>query len=111
MSSTTGPRSAGRPTFRIDPDRLRAIRDEKSLTQVRLIAMAHEHLGTHATKDPVKHYQRIERTGRTSKATASALAAVLGTTVAVLQGEAPEDEGVLFIDRLGPVNTIEVRLR
>jgi len=100
MSATKDHRSAGRPTFRIDPDRLRAIREEKSLTQARLIAMVHERMGTHATKDPVKHYQRIERTGRTSQAMASALAAVLGTTVAVLQGEAPEDEGALFIDRL-----------
>jgi hypothetical protein len=100
MSATKEPRPVGRPTFRVDPDRLRGIREEKSLTQVRLIALVHEHMGTHATKDPVKHYQRIERTGKTSQAMASALAAVLGTTVAVLQGEASEDEGVLFIDRL-----------
>jgi hypothetical protein len=100
MSANKDPRAAGRPTFRIDPDRLRGNREENSLTQVRLIAMVHEHRGTHATKDPVKHYQRIERTGKTSQGMASALAAVLGTTVAVLQGEAPEDEGALFIDRL-----------
>ena len=59
MSATKKPRAVGRPTFRIDPDRLRGIREEKSLTQVRLIALVHEHMGIHATKDPVKHYQRI----------------------------------------------------
>lgn len=100
MSATKEPRAAGRPTFRIDPDRLRGIREEKSLTQVRLIALVHEHMGTRTTENPVKHYQRIERSGRTSQAMANALAAVLGTTVAVLQGEAPEDEGARFIDRL-----------
>lgn len=99
MSAIKEPK-AGRPTFLIDPHRLRMIREEKSLTQVQLITRVHEHLGNRATKDPVKHYQRIERSGRTSQAMAEALAFVLGTTVAVLQGEAPEDESLLFIDRL-----------
>lgn len=66
MSATKEPRPVGRPTFRVDPDRLCGIREEKSLTQVRLIALVQEHMGTHATKDPVKHYQRIERTDRKS---------------------------------------------
>ncbi|MBV8035734.1 hypothetical protein [Roseateles sp.] len=100
MSATNEPRPVGRPTFRIDPDRLRGIREEKSFSQAHLIALAHEHRGSQANEASVKHYQRIERTGKTSQAMASALAAVLGTTVAVLQGEAPEDEGALFIDRL-----------
>lgn len=100
MPSSSTSRAVGRPSFRVDPDRLRGLRDERQLTQAQAIEQAHRHLGRLATSSAVKHYQRIERTGKTSRSMAAALAAVLGTSVAVLQGEAPQDEGDQFIDRL-----------
>ena len=83
----------GRPTFQLDADRLRRVREEAKLTQAALARRTHQLLNKHrATADTAtKHYQKIERTGRTSKAMAEALASALGTTVAVLQGEAPDE--------------------
>jgi len=91
----------GRPTFQLDADRLRRVREEAKLTQAALARRAHRLLKKpEATADTAtKHYQKIERTGRTSKAMADALARALGTTVAVLQGEAP-DEVPDWIDSL-----------
>ena len=91
----------GRPTFQLDADRLRRVREEAKLTQAALARRAHQLLNKpEATADTAtKHYQKIERTGRTSKAMAEALAKALGTTVAVLQGEAP-DEVPDWIDSL-----------
>lgn len=91
----------GRPTFQLDADRLRRVREEAKLTQAALARRAHRLLKKpEATADTAtKHYQKIERTGRTSKAMAEALANALGTTVAVLQGEAP-DEVPDWIDSL-----------
>lgn len=65
-----------------------------------MVELAHLHLGRPPTSAAVKHYQRIERFGKTSQSMAAALAAALGTSVAVLQGEAPLDEGAQFISRL-----------
>lgn len=100
MPSSSTTRAAGRPTFRVDPVRLRGLREEQQLTQAQAIELAHRHLGRPATSSAVKHYQRIERHGKTSQSMAAALAAALGTSVAVLQGEAPLDEGAQFISRL-----------
>lgn len=82
----------GRPTFQLDAARLRRVREESKLTQAALARRTHQLLKKpEATADTAtKHYQKIERTGRTSKAMAEALARALGTTVAVLQGEAPD---------------------
>lgn len=91
----------GRPTFHLDADRLRRVREEAKLTQAALARRVHLLLKKpEATADTAtKHYQKIERTGRTSKAMAEALASALGTTVAVLQGAAP-DEAPDWIDSL-----------
>ncbi len=91
----------GRPTFQLDAARLRRVREEAKLTQAALARRAHQLLHKpEATADTAtKHYQKVERTGRTSKTMAAALAEALGTTVAVLQGEAP-DETPNWIDRL-----------
>lgn len=91
----------GRPTFQIDASRLRAMRNEAGLTQKELARRACQDLKkSSVTAETVtKHYQKIERLGRTSKAMAEALAKALGTTVAVLQGEAP-DEVPNWIDSL-----------
>lgn len=91
----------GRPTFQLDAERLRRVREEAKLTQAALAGRAHQLLKKPgaAADAATKHYQKIERTGRTSRAMAEALAEALGTTVAVLQGEAP-DESPNWIDSL-----------
>lgn len=96
----------GRPTFQLDADRLRRVREEATLTQAALARRAHQLLNKpEATADTAtKHYQKIERTGRTSKAMAMALASALDTTVAVLQGEAPDEV-------LGWIDSLERQLR
>lgn len=84
----------GRPSFRIDNWRLRNLRDEKGMTQLSLATEVGKLLGTVNCRDSatlISDYQRIERTGRTSRKTAEALAVVLEVSVEVLQGiEGPE---------------------
>lgn len=84
----------GRPSFSIDYQRLRSLREEKGMTQLSLATEAGKFLGTANCRDNatlISHYQRIERTGRTSRKTAAALAAVLKVSVELLQGlEGPE---------------------
>lgn len=99
MSPNNVPKAVGRPRFRIDPDRLRCVRNGAHLTQAEVVELAYEQLRRRASSASVKHYQRIERHGNTSRAMAAALAAVLGTTVEVLQGAAPE-ESLPFIECL-----------
>lgn len=77
-----------RPTFQIDAQRLRGLREEQGLTQQELSLAVARHIGTaeRRTLETLKSdYQRIERTGRTSRKTATAIAAVLKTTVEQLQ--------------------------
>ena len=96
-----------RPTFKIDPNRLRSLRKESSLTQLAVAKKAHAILGksTQTTDSTIlSSYQRIERTGDTSNAMATALAQVFETTVEILQGGAPEDS-------VSVVNRIEQQLR
>lgn len=96
-----------RPTFKIDPNRLRSLRKESSLTQLQVAKKAHAILGksTQTTDSTIlSSYQRIERTGDTSNAMATALAQVFETTVEILQGGAPEDS-------VSVVNRIEQQLR
>ena len=92
-----------RPSFKIDPKRLRSLREELHLTQLDLAKRVQDILGKSAkTADAtlVTTYQRIERSGDTSKARAVALAKVLGTTVEILQGgDVPEDSSD-FVSRL-----------
>jgi hypothetical protein len=83
-----------RPTFQIDARRLRGMREEQALTQQELSLAVARHAGTADRRTPEtlkSDYQRIERTGRTSRKTATAIAAVLKTTVEQLQaGALPE---------------------
>lgn len=90
-----------RPSFKIDPKRLRSLREELHLTQGEVAKRVHAFLGTKTTDATlVTTYQRIERTGNTSKARATALAKVLGTTVEILQGgDVPEDSAD-FVSRI-----------
>jgi len=91
----------GRPTFQLDAERLKSVREEAKLTQAEVARRAYALLGKFPENadTATKHYQKIEYTGRTSQAMAKALAEVLNTTVNVLQGEAP-DKGPSLIERL-----------
>jgi transcriptional regulator with XRE-family HTH domain len=81
----------GRPTFKIDQVRLRALRQEKGLTQEVLSVKVAQELGTPKTPSTRRHYQRIEEKGYTSAKYAKALATVLGVSVPLLEGrEAPD---------------------
>lgn len=94
-----------RPTFKIDRKRLLGMRNESGLTQLEIATRVHQLListiaDTTAPATLVTTYQRIERTGNTSKKRALALAQVLGTTVEILQGgDVPEDSGD-FVSRI-----------
>jgi transcriptional regulator with XRE-family HTH domain len=88
----------GRPVFQIDPTRLRGLRDEAGLTQAEVASRAYQLLKKPDTS-ATKHYQKVEKTGKTSKAMAQALADVLNTPLGVLIGDSPED-AASGIDRL-----------
>jgi transcriptional regulator with XRE-family HTH domain len=88
----------GRPSFQIDPVRLRGLRNEAGLTQAELAKRAYRHLGK-SDASATKNYQKIEATGRTSQTMAQALAAVLDSPLGVLLGDAP-DEASPAVDRL-----------
>lgn len=88
-----------RPTFSIVPARLKSLRAEAGMTQLELARRLQSRLGkSSATADAtlVSDYQRIERTGRTSKKTATALAQILETSVETLQGDRPIEEPMEF---------------
>lgn len=92
-----------RPSFKIDPKRLRDMRKELALTQREVAIRVQKILGK-STQTPdatlVTTYQRIEKTGDTSKERAAALAEVLKTTVEILQGgDVPEDSAD-FVSRI-----------
>lgn len=75
-----------RPTFKIDPVRLRALREEQGLTQAAVAKKVAQHLGKPVTEDITRHYQRVEDDGQTSIEYAKALATVLKVSVPLLQG-------------------------
>ena len=93
-----------RPSFKIDPEVLRSLRKELDLTQLELAKSVHKILGiktTDKTNDSslISIYQRIEKTGNTSRKRAVALANILKTTVEILQGGRPEDSSD-FVGRI-----------
>ena len=84
----------GRPTFQIDPRRLRDLRQDAGLTQQEVARRAYRLLDKPAPttlRTMVSHYQRLEKTGRTSKSMADALAIVLNTSIPELQGQSPDE--------------------
>lgn len=85
---------AGRPSFQIDGQRLRQIRESKGFTQEQLMQLVQQRSGKdtrHTSSETLKNsYRRWEKTGHIHPGTAESLAQVLGVTVAVLQGQAPE---------------------
>lgn len=92
-----------RPTFKIDPNRLRGLREESRLTQLKVAKQAHAILAKSlqtANETILSSYQRIERTGKTSKAMAAALAQVFETTVDILQGGDVLEDSADVISRI-----------
>lgn len=92
-----------RPTFKISPNRLKELRDAENLTQLELARRVHARIGKNTKSSDatlVSDYQRIERTGRTSRKTAAALAEVLGTTAEILVGDRPPEAPEDFIDQV-----------
>lgn len=89
---TNTPKPIGRPTFRIDATRLRDLRKEAGLTQRALAEKANALAGKHSASNEVlkNTAQRWESTGAVPREMAQHVAEVLGTTVAVLLGEAPQ---------------------
>lgn len=90
-----------RPTFIISTTRLKDLRLEAGLTQRQLAIRVNQalHPSSAISDDTlVTHYQRVERTGRTSRQRAQALANALGVDLGVLQGDPPEEEPVDIVD-------------
>lgn len=86
-----------RPTFAVDTTRLRALREQNGLTQASLASQVAQKLNKPDTD--ARHYQRIEETGRTSRAYATALAEILGVSLPLLQGLASPEPG-LYLQRM-----------
>lgn len=86
----------GRPSLKIDRQRLRELRDERGLTQADLASALCERLGLDE-QDPdtsTASYRRIEARGRTSRKRAEAIAQILDVTLAELEGIIPPDTGI-----------------
>ena len=86
----------GRPSFKIDRQRLRELRDESGLSQADLASELCKRLGL-VKQDPdtsTASYRRIEARGRTSRKRAEAIAQILGVTPADLEGLVPPDTGI-----------------
>ena len=95
--------SLARPTFKIDPNRLRSLREESQLTQLKVAKQAHAILDKSlqtANETILSSYQRIERTGKTSKVMAAALAQVFDTTVEILQGGGVPEDSADVVSRI-----------
>ena len=89
----------GRPSFKIDRQRLRGLRDERGLSQADLASALCERLGLDE-QDPdtsTASYRRIEARGRTSRKRAEAIAQILDVTLAELEGIVPPDTGIWVI--------------
>lgn len=84
----------GRPSFKLDTQILRRLRETKNYTQQAVAEELYLRLGKKdRSSDQTKKndYQRIELTGRTSSQTAQVLAEILGVSVRVLQGLEPPE--------------------
>ncbi|WP_300438079.1 helix-turn-helix transcriptional regulator [Zoogloea sp.] len=81
----------GRPSFKLDKQRLRSLRKEKGLSLVELsnaISTHYPNWGRGSSEATLTaNYQRIERTGSTSRKTAEAIAKALDVSLAFLEGK------------------------
>ena len=85
----------GRPSFKIDRERLRELREDKGLTQAGLASELCKRLGLEQDEDSrTVSYRRIEARGRTSRKRAEAIAQILDVTLAELEGIVPPDTGI-----------------
>lgn len=92
-----------RPSFKIDPTRLRSLREESNLTQFQVAKKVHCLLKKKDDADEqviLNVYQRIERTGSTSKKTAHAIAQLFDVSVEILQGNATPEEPEAIISQI-----------
>lgn len=90
-----------RPSFKIDPVRLRGLREESNLTQLQVANEVHMLLGKPmitAKNTILNVYQRIEHTGKTSKNMAHAIAQVFDVSIEILQGEGTPEDSTDIID-------------
>lgn len=81
----------GRPTFHLDGQRLRELRKDAGKTQAGIASELYARLSPthkHSQETCIANYQRIERTGHTSRQRAQALADILEVPLEVLQGTA-----------------------
>lgn len=85
----------GRPSFKLDKQRLRSLRKEKGLSLVELsnaISVHYPNWGRGSSEATLTaNYQRIERTGSTSRKTAEAIAKALDVSLAFLEGKEVPD--------------------
>ena len=82
----------GRPSFKIDHERLRELREGKGLTQADVASELCKRLGLKQNEDSrTVSYRRIEAQGRTSRKRAEAIAQILDVTLAELEGIVPPD--------------------
>ncbi|HCI53768.1 MAG TPA: hypothetical protein DE312_10720 [Gallionella sp.] len=108
-----------RPTFQINPQRLRGLRIEHGFTQKKLADKLNALLleKNQSSNKPLKEssspqtllttYQRIERNGKTSPERAAALATVLGVSVELLQGS-EQPEPLDYLKRIKTLLTIQI---
>jgi transcriptional regulator with XRE-family HTH domain len=82
----------GRPSFQLDRELLRELRNKKKLTQADLARELCERLGLDQDEDTrTASYRRIEARGSTSRKRAEAIAKILGVTTEYLEGIVPPD--------------------
>lgn len=85
----------GRPSFKLDKQRLRSLRKEKGLSLIELsnaISANHPNWGRGSSEATLTaNYQRIERKGSTSRKTAEAIAKALDVSLAFLEGKEVPD--------------------
>lgn len=81
----------GRPSFKLDKHRLRSLRKEKGLSLIELsnaISAHYANWGRGSSEATLTaNYQRIERTGSTSRKTSEAIAKALDVSLAFLEGK------------------------
>lgn len=90
----------GRPSLKLDKQRLRSLRKEKGLSLIELSNAISAHYSNWGRGSSVAtltaNYQRIERTGSTSRKTAEAIAKALDVSLAFLEGnEVPDSADYL----------------
>ena len=91
----------GRPSFKIDHERLRDLRKDKGLTQAGLASELCKRMGLEQDEDSrTVSYRRIEAFGKTSRKRAEVIAQILDVTLAELEGIVPPDTTWRYENRI-----------